>query len=197
MIFCQQIPLCALPSIQLDSDMFSNMFNIIPIVFWLGLMIFYGFSMVVGGFGRKSWIDREMWDLSLELTAESEIWDPKIDSENLKNRDFSPFFVKSKWVQICFLYTFKHFYAYLLCFSYFSTSPAVTNWDWLLVGVALVKRMRFRDFSWFFTDNSHYGHSHPFSWTQMCFLMYLTSFLWCFGWVWWFLMAFDGRWRVW
>ena len=43
-------PLCALLSIQLDSDMFSNAFNIIPIVCWLGFMIFYVFSMVVGGF---------------------------------------------------------------------------------------------------------------------------------------------------
>ena len=43
-------PLCTLLSIQLDSDMFSNAFNIIPIVCWLGFMIFYVFSMVVGGF---------------------------------------------------------------------------------------------------------------------------------------------------
>ena len=43
-------PLCTLLSIQLDSDMFSNAFNIIPIVCWLGFMICYVFSMVVGGF---------------------------------------------------------------------------------------------------------------------------------------------------
>ena len=44
-------PLCALLFIQLDSDIFSNTFNIIPIVVWFGFMIFYEFSMVVGGFG--------------------------------------------------------------------------------------------------------------------------------------------------
>ena len=44
-------PLCALLSIQLDSGMFSRVFNIIPIVFGLGLMFLYGFSIVVGRFG--------------------------------------------------------------------------------------------------------------------------------------------------
>ena len=42
-------PLCALLSSQLESDMFSNACNIIPIVFWLSFMILDGFSMVVGG----------------------------------------------------------------------------------------------------------------------------------------------------
>ena len=32
-------------------------------------------------------------------------------------------------------------------------------------------------FSWFFTRKSHYGHSYPSSLTQVCFLVYLTSFL--------------------
>ena len=44
-------PLCALLSIPLDSGMFSSVFNIIPIVFGLGLMFLYGFSIVVGRFG--------------------------------------------------------------------------------------------------------------------------------------------------
>ena len=43
-------PLCVLLSIHPASDIFSYAFNITPIIFWLGFMIFDGFSMVVGGF---------------------------------------------------------------------------------------------------------------------------------------------------
>ena len=39
------------PSIQLDSDMFSNRFTIIPIVFGVFLMCFDVFSMVFQRFG--------------------------------------------------------------------------------------------------------------------------------------------------
>ena len=52
MIFNQKIPPCAPPSIQLDPGEFSNVFNMIPIVFWLDLMIFDGFSMVAQGVAR-------------------------------------------------------------------------------------------------------------------------------------------------
>ena len=52
MIFNRKIPPCAPPSIQLDSGVFSNVFNITPILFWMGLMFFDGFSMVVGGFSE-------------------------------------------------------------------------------------------------------------------------------------------------
>ena len=81
MIFDRKFTLWALPSIQLDSDVFSNVFNVIHMVFWLGLMIFDWFLMAVGGFGRKSWdwlrnvragsqIYREIWYLRSQKSTQ-------------------------------------------------------------------------------------------------------------------------------
>ena len=77
-----------LPSIWLDSVMFSNMFNIISIMFWLCLMIFYGFSVVVGGFGDFLWVSGGPGGGSTWGTR----WPPKPTQKMSKIEIFRPFF---------------------------------------------------------------------------------------------------------
>ena len=102
MIYCQKILLCVLPSIQLDSDMFSNMFNSISIMFWLGLMIFYGFSVGVGGFGRKGGPNHQTTAKGGSKPSDN----IKIDPRMFKIKIFRPFFF---FIKMCLNKFFRHF----------------------------------------------------------------------------------------
>ena len=71
------------------------------------------------------------------------------------------------------------------------------SWSWVKIyplSAELEGVSWFSWFSWFIAKKSYYVYSHPSSLTQICFLICLTAFLLCFGWVWWFFMGF--RWSL-